>query len=80
MVPLLTRQATQLGAAREKEIVLAQARLRPDRAEELLAAYQTRTGRLLSKPLPLGTNVPLKEQVAHVFDLRRPRNAELNAR
>ncbi len=53
MFPLLARQAAQLDAVREEESVLAHARLRPDRAEELLAAHQTKTGRLLSKPLPL---------------------------
>ena len=53
VLPMLAKQLTQLEAAREEETVLAHARLRPDRAEELLKAYQTRTGRLLAKPLPI---------------------------
>ncbi|MCC6420461.1 MAG: mechanosensitive ion channel [Gemmataceae bacterium] len=51
--PLLDRQLARLEAAREEEVVLARARLRPDRAEELLKTYQTRTGRLLPRPAPV---------------------------
>jgi small-conductance mechanosensitive channel len=53
VLPMLKEQSTRLEAAREEEAVLAHARLRPDRAEELLRAYQTKTGRLLVKPLPI---------------------------
>jgi small-conductance mechanosensitive channel len=48
--PLLTRRLAQLEAAREEETVLAHARLRPDQAEDLLKAYHTKTGRLLTRP------------------------------
>jgi small-conductance mechanosensitive channel len=60
--PLLAKQLVQLQAAREEESVLARARLRPDQADELLKAYQTKTGRLLVKPPP----VPDKEKAAKV--------------
>jgi small-conductance mechanosensitive channel len=53
VLPLLASQVARLEARREEETVLAHARLRPDRAEELLRAYQTKTGRLLAKPVPL---------------------------
>src|SRR5262245_6817497 len=60
--PLLAKQLVQLQAAREEETVLARARLRPDQADELLKAYQTKTGRLLAKPLP----IPDKEKAEKV--------------
>jgi small-conductance mechanosensitive channel len=53
MMPMLARQLNQFEAAREEETVLARARLRPDRADELLKAFQAKTGRLLSKPVPI---------------------------
>jgi small-conductance mechanosensitive channel len=53
LLPLLARQVTQLESAREEAAVLARARLRPERAEELLRAYQTKTGRLPPRPAPL---------------------------
>src|SRR5262249_60404422 len=60
--PLLAKQLVQLQTAREEETVLARARLRPDQADELLKAYQTKTGRLLAKPLP----IPEKEKAEKV--------------
>ena len=63
--PLLGRQLAQLEATREEEAVLARARLRPERAEELLKAYQTKTSRLLKKPLPVAD----KEKPAQVEEL-----------
>jgi small-conductance mechanosensitive channel len=65
MLPTLAKQLTHLGAAREEEAVLARARLRPDRADELLKAYQTKTGRLLNKPVPVAD----KEKAQKVEDL-----------
>jgi small-conductance mechanosensitive channel len=60
--PLLAKALVQLQAAREEETVLARAQLRPDQADELLKAYQTKTGRLLAKPLP----IPEKEKAEKV--------------
>jgi small-conductance mechanosensitive channel len=60
--PLLAKQLLAFQAAREEETVLARARLRPDQADELLKAYQTKTGRLLAKPLP----VPDKDRAQKV--------------
>jgi small-conductance mechanosensitive channel len=60
--PLLARQLARLEAAREEESVLAHARLRPDQAEELLKAYHTKTGKLLSKPPP----VPDKDKAEQI--------------
>jgi small-conductance mechanosensitive channel len=67
VLPLLARQATQLEAAREEDTVLAHARLRPERADEQLKAYQTKTGRLLSKPPPLAD----KEKAERVDELAK---------
>jgi small-conductance mechanosensitive channel len=67
VLPMLDRQLAQLVAAREEESVLARARLRPDRADELLEAYQTRTGRLLTKPMPIGEQD--KDRAAKVEEL-----------
>src|SRR5262245_39061480 len=60
--PLLAKQLVQLQTAREEETVLASARLRPDQEDELLRTYQTKTGRLLAKPLP----IPDKERAEKV--------------
>jgi small-conductance mechanosensitive channel len=65
MLPLLERRLARFDAAREEETVLARARLRPERAEELLQAYQAKTGRLLNKPLP----VRAKEKAEKVEEL-----------
>jgi small-conductance mechanosensitive channel len=65
VLPMLAKQVTRLEAAREEEAVLARARLRPERAEELLKAYQTKTGRLLNKPLPVAD----REKAAKVEEL-----------
>src|SRR5262249_52950177 len=56
------KQLVQLQTAREEETVLAHARLRPDQVDELLKAYQTKTGRLLARPLP----IPDKERAEKV--------------
>jgi small-conductance mechanosensitive channel len=53
-LPLLEKQVARLQAAQEEELVLARARLRPDQADELLKAYQSKSGRLLPKPVPVG--------------------------
>jgi small-conductance mechanosensitive channel len=53
-LPLLEKQVARLQAARDEELVLARARLKPDQADELLKAYQGRSGRLLPKPVPVG--------------------------
>jgi small-conductance mechanosensitive channel len=60
--PLLAKRLVQLQTAREEETLLARARLRPDQADELLKAYQTKTARLLAKPLP----IPDKEKAEKV--------------
>jgi small-conductance mechanosensitive channel len=65
VLPLLAKQVARLDARREEEMVLAHARLRPDRAEELLKAYQTKTRRLLAKPVPL----PEADRAQKVDDL-----------
>jgi small-conductance mechanosensitive channel len=65
LLPLLARQVARHEAAREEEAVLARASLRPDRAEELLKAYQAKTGRLLPKPLP----IPARDRAAKVDEL-----------
>jgi small-conductance mechanosensitive channel len=51
---LVEKQVARLLAAQEEEIVLARARLKPDQGDELLKAYQTKTGRLLPRPAPVG--------------------------
>jgi small-conductance mechanosensitive channel len=52
--PLLDQTIARLETAREEEEVLTRARLKPEAAEELLSAFQAKTGRVLTKPLPLG--------------------------
>jgi small-conductance mechanosensitive channel len=64
-LPLLEKQAARIAAAREEELVLARARLRPDQADELLQAYQTKTGRLLARPVPVGA----KEKAEKVAEM-----------
>ncbi len=53
-LPLLAKQGGRLLAIQEEETVLTHARLRPEQADELLKAYQTKTGRLLPRPVPVG--------------------------
>jgi small-conductance mechanosensitive channel len=60
--PLLAKRLVQLQSAREEQSVLARARVRPDQADELLKAYQAKTGRLLAKPPP----IPDKEKAEKV--------------
>jgi small-conductance mechanosensitive channel len=78
VLPLLQRQVTQLEAARAEEAVLARARLRPERAEELLKAYQAKTGRLLARPLPL-TDKEKAEKVEEMGELLFERYVLLEA-
>jgi small-conductance mechanosensitive channel len=71
MLPVLARSLTQFEAAREEDTVLVRARLRPDKAEELLKAYRAKTGRMLSKPLPLADkdkSEKVDELAALLFD------------
>jgi small-conductance mechanosensitive channel len=63
--PLLEKELARLDAAREEESVLTRARLKPEAAEELLKAFQAKTGRVLPKPLPLGD----KDRAAKVDEL-----------
>jgi small-conductance mechanosensitive channel len=63
--PLLDQEVARLEVAREEAAVLTRARLKPDAAEELLRAFQAKTGRVLTKPLPLGE----KDRAAKVDDL-----------
>ena len=52
-LPALEKELARLEGERAEEVVVTRARLRPEAAEELLKAYQTKTGRVLPKPLPL---------------------------
>src|SRR5262249_39905995 len=52
--PLLDQAVARLEADREEAAVLTRARLKPEAAEELFRAFQVKTGRVLTKPLPLG--------------------------
>ncbi|MFI5380345.1 MAG: mechanosensitive ion channel domain-containing protein [Tepidisphaerales bacterium] len=54
VLPVLEKQVVLLEAERDEEVVLAQARLKPEQADELLRAYRAKTGRLLPKPVPVG--------------------------
>jgi small-conductance mechanosensitive channel len=53
-LPSLEKQVARLQVAQEEELLLARARLKPDQADELLRAYQGRSGRQLPKPVPVG--------------------------
>jgi small-conductance mechanosensitive channel len=78
VLPLLEKQVVRLQAAREEELVLARARLKPDQAEEFLKAYQTRSGRLLPKPVPVGDKEKA-ETVAEMADVLFERMVQLEA-
>ncbi len=65
VLPVLEKQVAEVEAARDEEVVLAQARLKPDQADELLRAFRARTGRLLPKPVPIGD----KDKAAKVAEL-----------
>ncbi|MCI0705025.1 MAG: hypothetical protein L0241_28530, partial [Planctomycetia bacterium] len=49
--PLLEKQLTKLADLRERDTILVRARFKPEQAEELLKAYQTKTGLVLPKPV-----------------------------
>jgi small-conductance mechanosensitive channel len=63
--PLIDQAVARLDAAREEQEVLTRARLKPEAADELLKAFQAKTGRVLTKPLPLGD----KERAAKFEEL-----------
>jgi small-conductance mechanosensitive channel len=69
--PLLTKKIADQVAAREEELVLARARLRPDRADELLKAFRAKTGKELAPPLPLASGeatAQVDEMAAQLFE------------
>jgi small-conductance mechanosensitive channel len=78
VLPMLAKQVQQLEAAREEDAVLAKARLCPDQADELLKAYQARTGRLLTKPLPFAEKHKA-EKVEELSNLLFERHVTLEA-
>jgi small-conductance mechanosensitive channel len=53
MLPLLGEQITGIEAKKEEGMTLAMARLNPERADELLKNFMTKTGRLLGRPVPV---------------------------
>jgi small-conductance mechanosensitive channel len=53
-VPMLDRDLARLELGREEATVLTRSRLKPESTEELLRAFQAKTGRVLPKPIPLG--------------------------
>jgi small-conductance mechanosensitive channel len=65
--PLLDQTVARLDAAREEQEVLTRARLKPETADELLRAFQAKTGRVLTKPIPLGDKERAEkfEQLGH---------------
>jgi small-conductance mechanosensitive channel len=62
--PQLKEQIAALEQRREEESTLTRARLRPEEADELLRAYQARTGKQLPRPVA----VPEKDRPAVVRD------------
>lgn len=60
--PLLRDHITALERVREEEILLTRARLKPEEADELLRAYQVKTGKQLPRPVA----VPEKDRPAAV--------------
>lgn len=63
--PLLEKELSRLDSLKEEARLLARARLKPEAADELLKAYQAKSGRVLPKPLPLGE----KDRSAQVDEL-----------
>ena len=70
-LPLLAKETTRLQAVREEDLVLVRARLKPEQADELLKAYQTKTGRLLPKPPPLGDKEKAAGSYARALTLKK---------
>ncbi len=67
--PFLQQQVAQLTAAYEEEEVRIHARLMPQKAEELLENFETKTGRRLSAPPPLPKENPSDAIVEHAKQL-----------
>jgi small-conductance mechanosensitive channel len=65
--PLMDQAVNRLDAVREEQEVLTRARLKPEAADELLKTFQAKTGRVLTKPIPLGD----KERAAKFEELGR---------
>lgn len=65
VLPVLEKVIAEQEAARDELAVLAQARVKPDQADELLRAFRAKTGRLLAKPVPIGE----KDKAAQVAEL-----------
>ncbi len=64
-LPVLEKELARVETLKEEEGVLARARIKPEIADELLKAYQTKSGRMLPKPLPLGE----QDQAARIEEL-----------
>src|SRR5262249_24263207 len=70
--PSLREEIARLEAAHEEELALAEARLKPEKADEGLRAYQVKTGKQLPRPLAIpdkdrGTAIVAANDV--LFDL-----------
>jgi len=69
--PLLRGAVATLDRQREEEALLAKARLKPDEADELLRAYQARTGKQLPRPVAVAEKdrpAAVQEANAALFD------------
>lgn len=69
--PLLREAVGTLDRQREEEALLAKARLKPDEADELLRAYQARTGKQLPRPVAVAEKdrpAAVQEANAALFD------------
>jgi small-conductance mechanosensitive channel len=64
-VPLIEKEIGLLEILREEESVLARAAIKPEAADELLKAYQARSGKMLAKPAPVGD----KDRAARIEEL-----------
>jgi small-conductance mechanosensitive channel len=77
-LPLWEKEVARLHTAREEELVLARARLKPAQADELLKAYQTKSGRLLPRPVPVADKEKA-EAVAEMAGVLFERMVQLEA-
>ncbi len=80
VLPALELRAARFEVAKEEELVVARARLKPEIADELLSGFRAKTGRLLPKPVAV-KETEKAERVGEfaevIFELLMQRNATL---
>ncbi|OQX23415.1 MAG: hypothetical protein BWK80_26125 [Desulfobacteraceae bacterium IS3] len=78
LIPALKKQAQEAEIEKEEEWVSIRARLQPDKAQEILKHFETKTGRRLSTPAKIA-EAQRTEEISHTADLLFDRHIQVIA-